>query len=243
MQHFHSYLGPNYAAHRRADPRIEALIQDALGPSKTVANIGAGAGSYEPNDRTVIALEPSDLMIKQRRIGAAPVVCGTAMSLPFADDAFDAAMAILTIHHWPDRERGLGEMKRIARRCVVLTWIPPEKEFWLTRDYLPHFMEADKKLFPLWFDEDPDTVEVQTVPVPHDCRDGFLCAYWRRPEAYLNVEVQRSISSFSRVGDYEKGLEKLRGDLSDRTWRNRNQDLLRKTSVDWGYRLVTLMRR
>jgi SAM-dependent methyltransferase len=240
MRHFHNHLGPNYAAHRRADPRIEALIQGALGPAQRIANIGAGAGSYEPIDRTVIALEPSHVMIQLRPFGAAPVICGSAMTLPFADNAFDAAMAILTIHHWPDREHGLREMKRIAHRCVVLTWVPPAEDFWLTRDYLPHFLEADKELFPPWFVDDPDTISVQPVPIPHDCTDGFLCAYWRRPEAYLDAEARESISTFSRVGDHEEGLNQLRSDLSDGTWHNRNKDLLQKTSMDWGYRLVRL---
>ena len=240
MDQFYSHLGPSYAAHRRADPRIAALIQDALGSANRIANIGAGAGSYEPIDKTVVALEPSDVMIRQRPVHAAPVICGSAMNLPFADDAFDAALAILTIHHWPDRERGLGEMKRIARRRVVLTWIPPEKEFWLTRDYLPHFLQADRKLFPPWFMDDPDTIEVRVFPIPLDCTDGFLCAYWRRPEAYLNAEVREGISTFSRVGNHEEGLAKLRSDLSDGTWHDRNKELFHKTSIDWGYRLVTL---
>lgn len=129
MQTFHNHLGPSYAAHRRADPRIEALVQGALGSAETIANIGAGAGSYEPNNREVIALERSHVMIRLRPSDTAPVVYGSAMSLPFADNSFDAAMAILTIHHWPDRDLGFGEMKRIARKCVVLTWIPPKEDF------------------------------------------------------------------------------------------------------------------
>src|SRR5260370_1269755 len=145
-------------------------------------------------------------MIAQRAKDSAPALRASAMALPFRDDSFDAAMAILTLHHWPDRERGLAEMKRVARRrCVILTWEPPETDFWLTADYLPHFLEADRKLFPPWFRGGPESALVRTVPipVPGDCSDGFLCAYWRRPEAYLDPNIRGAISTFARVGDFE----------------------------------------
>lgn len=240
MQQLYDKIGKRYAQYRKADPRIAAAIEDAIGPAVTIANIGAGAGSYEPTDCSIVAVEPSETMISQRPREAASVVCGSAMNLPFPDASFDAALAILTIHHWPDRERGLAEMKRVARLCVVLTWEPPEEDFWLTRDYLPHFLEADRLLFPAWFREDPDLVDVRAVPIAYDCTDGFLCAYWRRPEAYLKADARAAISSFSRVGNYEDGINRLRSDLSDGTWVSRNEKLLRKTSMDWGYRLVTL---
>lgn len=243
MPQLYDRIGTNYRSQRQTDPRIAAAIVGVLGDSKSVLNIGAGAGSYEPTDRAVIAVEPSRTMIDQRANASAPTVQASAMALPFFDDSFDAAMAILTIHHWPDRERGLAEMKRVARRCVILTWEPPENAFWLTRDYLPHFLERDRVFFPSWYRDDPDTIGIQAVPIPHDCKDGFLCAYWRRPEAYLDPSVQRAISTFSRFGDFETGLARLREDLSNGNWNRRNKELLRETSVDYGYRLVTLQRK
>jgi SAM-dependent methyltransferase len=242
MLQLYDQIGTRYRVHRKADPRIRAVIHDALGAAWTVINIGSGTGSYEPSDREIVAVDPSRIMIDQRSDKSTSVVQASAMDLPFSDNMFDAAMAILTIHHWPDRERGLAEMKRVARRCVILTWEPPANGFWLTADYLPHFLEADRALFPLWYEADPDTIDVRVVPIPYDCKDGFLCAYWRRPEAYLDPSVREAISTFSRVGDYETGLSKLRRDLEDGSWHRRNEHLLDETSADFGYRLVTLQR-
>ncbi|HMI95993.1 MAG TPA: class I SAM-dependent methyltransferase [Micropepsaceae bacterium] len=236
-------IGSNYAQHRKADPRIAAAVTAALGNARTVLNLGAGAGSYEPRDRRVVAVEPSTRMIAQRPKDSAPVVRASAMALPFRDDAFDAAMAILTIHHWPDRERGLAEMKRVAhRRCVILTWEPPETDFWLTADYLPHFLEADRKLFPPWFRGGRKPVDVRPVPIPGDCTDGFLCAYWRRPEAYLDPNIRAAISVFDRVGDFDRGLARLRDDLASGTWHRRYGYLLGETERDLGYRLIVIER-
>jgi SAM-dependent methyltransferase len=181
-------------------------------------------------------------MIAQRPKDSAPVLRASAMALPFRDDAFDAAMAILTLHHWPDRERGLAEMKRVARgRRVILTWEPPETDFWLTADYLPHFLESDRNLLP-WFHGGPEPIEVRPIPVPADCTDGFLCAYWRRPEAYLDPDIRSAISSFARVGDFERGLARLRDDLADGTWHRRHGHVLAETELDLGYRLVVIGR-
>src|SRR6266852_966917 len=144
-------IGIGYRNKRRPDPRIAARITEALGDAKTVLNVGAGAGSYEPDDRFLVAVEPSWIMLGQRGAGNALVVQASAMGLPFRDRSFDASMAILTIHHWPDRANGLAEMKRVTNgRCIVLTWEPPEAAFWLTEEYLPHFLEADRELFPPW---------------------------------------------------------------------------------------------
>jgi len=241
MLQLYDQIGAGYRTYRNPDPRIAAAIIDVLGDAKTVLNVGAGAGSYEPRDRDVTAIEPSKTMIDQRPKKSAPVVQASAMNLPFRDDTFDATMAILTIHHWPNRELGLAEMKRVTRgQCVILTWEPPATRFWLTTDYLPHFLDADRKHFPPWFNAEPDTVEIRTIPVPHDCRDGFLCAYWRRPEAYLIPDIREAISTFSRVGNYESGLARLRRDLADGTWHHQNGHLLSETSLDFGYRLITL---
>ncbi|MGH6980844.1 MAG: class I SAM-dependent methyltransferase, partial [Stellaceae bacterium] len=204
-------------------------------------NVGAGAGSYEPSNRFVVAIEPSATMIRQRPAGAAPAIRASALQLPFHDRSFDAAMAILTLHHWPDRQLGLWEMTRVARhRCAVLTWEPPETPFWLTSDYLPHFLEADRALFPPWFLHDPRVIDVRAVTIPHDCTDGFLGAYWRRPHAYLDPDIRSAISTFTRVGGFETGLARLRRDLADGTWRRRNADLTTMDETDLGYRLVTL---
>ena len=238
MAQLYDRIGKNYAQYRKTDRRIAQSIVDALGDARSVVNIGAGTGGYEPTDRSVVAVEPSQTMIAQRVAGAAPVVRASAMDLPFSDGAFDAALAILTLHHWPDAMRGLHEMARVARRWVILTWEEPQTDFWLTRNYLPHFLETDRALFPPWFRNHPGVLDVHAVPIPHDCEDGFFCAYWRRPEAYLDPDVQGAISTFSRVGNFELGIEKLRQDLADGSWKKRNRELLAKTEMDLGYRLV-----
>lgn len=234
-------IGHGYSNHRRPDPRISALIRRALGNCDSVVNVGAGTGSYEPEGGRVIAVEVSETMIRQRPVNSAPAVRASAMALPFRNHAFSAAMAILTIHHWSDRDRGVRELKRVAKdRVVILTWEPPQTPFWLMSDYLPHFLEYDRKTFPPWFRDDPDTLSVTPVPVPHDCADGFLCAYWRRPEAYLDPGIRNAISTFSRVGAFESALDRLRTELDDGTWHRRYGHLIDKTELDLGYRLVAL---
>ena len=165
-------IGHGYSNHRRPDPRISALIRRTLENCNSVVNVGAGTGSYEPEDRLVVAVELSETMIRQRPVNSAPVVRASAMALPFRDHSFSAAMAILTIHHWSDRDAGIRELKRVAkRRVVILTWEPPQTPFWLMCDYLPHFLEYDRKTFPPWFRDDPDTFAITPVPIPHDCAD------------------------------------------------------------------------
>ena len=201
--------------------------------------MGAGAGSYEPQDRTVVAAELSATMIAQRPQSAAPAVCASSIDLPFADKSFDAALAILTLHHWPDQRRGLHEMARVAhRRCVILTWVP-DIRFWLTRDYFPEIWDHDLAIFSLkLLRETFPAMSVQAVPVPHDCSDGFLCAYWRRPEMYFDPGARAAISGFAQATDIERKLGELRRDLNDGTWHIRNRDLLHHAQYDFGYRLV-----
>ena len=236
-------IGRSYARERRPDPRIAALLTAALGDAHSVLNVGAGAGSYEPADRRVVAVEPSAVMIAQRPAGAGPAVQARAEALPFADRTFDAAMAVLTLHHWTDRARGLAECARVARqRVVLLTWDPMAEAFWLVREYLPVFAEADRRQFPemsAYADAfGPATrVEVTSVPVPRDCVDGFLGAYWARPEAYLDAAVRAGISSFARPGR-EAGLARLQADLSSGAWHERHGHLLATDVLDLGYRLV-----
>ncbi len=136
-------IGATYSNSRRADPRIAAQIWAALGNARTVLNVGAGTGAYEPADREVTAVEPSSVMIAQRPPGAACCVQGAAEALPFATDAFDAAMAIISDHHWTDRAAGLRELRRVAKGPVVLVNSDPGQalRFWLTRDYLPGFLD------------------------------------------------------------------------------------------------------
>lgn len=233
-------IGEGYALRRRADPRIASLIAAAMGDARTVINVGAGAGSYEPADRIVQAVEPSELMISQRAAGAAPCVRGTAESLPYEAQAFDAAMAVLTIHHWTDWRAGLREMRRVARRSIVLLTFDAEGcDFWLTRDYFPALLALDRQIMPKLSDMAREFGEFRAtpVPVPHDCVDGFLGAYWRRPEVYLDPVARRSMSSFGRI-DAEDGLNRLASDLESGVWRWCNAHLLARDALDVGYRLL-----
>jgi SAM-dependent methyltransferase len=234
-------IGRGYAQVRRPDPRIARQIEQAVGSGRTVINVGAGTGSYEPPG-TVVAVEPSAVMIAQRPPGAAPCVQAMAEALPFGDGAFDVALAVLTIHHWSNLEAGIGELRRVARRQVVLAFDVEETgEFWLARDYLPEVVELDRKRLPPL----ERVVEllggalVEAVPVPHDCTDGFFGAYWRRPEAYLDPAVRAGISTLAVLGDaLRPGLDRLAADLASGAWRQRNAALLELDEVDLGYRLL-----
>jgi SAM-dependent methyltransferase len=235
-------IGDGYDIHRRPDPRLAAAIAAALGTAASVVNVGAGAGSYEPRGRPVVAVEPSAAMLRQRGPGAAPAVQASASDLPFRDAAFAAALAILTIHHWPDRARGLAEMARVAReRVVIVTWDPEARyDFWLVDDYFPEIPAIDRHIFPTVgdFRRTLGPVDVRPLLIPHDCVDGFLGAYWRRPNAYLDAGVRRAISTFTKVDDVEPGLARLRADLADGTWERRHGHLRTREAVDLGYRLV-----
>lgn len=180
-------IGVGYRRHRQPDTRIAARILRAVGDAASIANVGAGTGSYEPLDRKVIALEPSSVMIRQRPADAAPVVRSSAMHLPLRDASFDASLAVLTIHHWPGVVRGLQELKRIARRTVViLTFDPSIEEFWLY-DYFPEMVEVDRRIMPplAELERHLGPIDVIYAPLPHDCTDGFLGAYWRRRYRHL----------------------------------------------------------
>lgn len=232
-------IGTNYADLRKPDPRIARRICDALGLAKSVLNVGAGTGSYEPTDRRVTAVEPSAEMIRQRKPSAVPAIQGRAECLPFADKSFDAAMAILTIHHWTDKAAGLREMRRVARGpVVVLTSDPSHRGCWLT-DYLPQLAELDEAQMPRMSDYEAwlGPVTVSPVPIPRDCSDGFLYAWWRRPEAYLDPRIRRGSSSFWALPDLDGGLAKLEADLANGEWR-RYRRLLDLDELDVGYRLV-----
>jgi len=236
-------IGRNYAAFRRPDHRIASAIEAALGDATSVVNIGAGAGSYEPVNRSVIAVEPSDVMIRQRPAGAATCLRGMAEALPLETGCVDAAMAVLSIHHWTDLERGLSEMARVARkRAVLLTWVPDAAPFWLTEDYFPEIEADDVKIFPsaaaliAVLERTIGPVHMAPVPLAHDCTDTMR-AYWRRPECYLDAEIRGAMSAFARI-DAEAGLAKLRIDLSSGRWAERNHHLLALDTLDLGYRIV-----
>ena len=190
MSHLYDRIGQGYTAVRREDPAIAAAIHAALGDARTVVNVGAGAGSYEPRDRDVIAVEPSPVMLAQRPIGAAPAVQASAEALPFDDGAFDASMAVLSDHHWPDRAAGLRELRRVAsRRTVVFQCdLEAQQDFWLLRDYLKPDWDGAMTMTELAGQLGAKRIE--PVPIPYDCRDGFFSAYWRRPQAYLDPRVR-----------------------------------------------------
>jgi SAM-dependent methyltransferase len=241
-------IGRTYTATRHPDPRIAAAILRGLGDAPRVLNVGAGAGNYEPADREVVALEPSPVMIAQRPPGAAPVIQGRAEELPFADASFDAAMAVLSDHHWSDRRRGLAELRRVARgRVVLFNANPGEADlFWLTAEYLPEFRELIPPRYRepgAWHDELRQvlgSVELTAVPIPHDCTDNFYGAYWRRPEAYLDPAVRAGTSVFSLVssGAVDRAIDALRADLRDGRWQARHRELLSTDELHLGYYVI-----
>lgn len=240
--------GVTYASTRRPDPRISSVIDRALAEMASVANIGAGTGSYEP-PQTVVAVEPSGVMLAQRPPGTAPALRAVARRLPLRTDAVDAALAVLTVHHWRDLQQGIDEMKRIARRrIVILTWDHTvTRDFWLLREYLPAAAETDRRLAvplnrltDLLGADSATQCTVTPVPVPHDCLDGFGAAYWRRPEAYLESRVQAGMSMLALTPQRLvcEGLDRLRSDIDSGAWYLRHIDLLGRDSLDLGYRLV-----
>ena len=237
-------IGAAYKVTRRTEPRIAARIWAALGDARTVLNVGAGTGSYEPPGREVIAVEPSALMRGQRPAGAARCVAAVAESLPFEDQSFDAAMAVSTVHHWPDPIAGLHEMRRVARRVVVFTHDSSDTEwlnrFWLTRDYLPEVADLVANRPSLSELAHAIGARVESVPIPWDCADGFFEAYWRRPEAYLDEYVRRAVSVWTRVGPdaEQRAVRSLRDDLASGRWAERNRDLLALDQAELGLRLL-----
>jgi SAM-dependent methyltransferase len=240
MTELYDAIGGRYRQFRRPDSRIGDVIVRGLAEASSVANVGAGAGSYEPRDRRVVAVEPSMTMIRQRPPASAPVVRASGTAIPFRDEVVDASLAILSHHHWPDQAKGLRELRRVARRrVVVLTWDPAAPGFWLT-DYFPEILRIDRLIFPSLetFRRELGRTTVLDVPIPHDCSDGFLGAYWRRPAAYLDASVRSAISTFAKLGNLEDGVSRLARDLESGEWRRRHGSILARESLDLGYRLV-----
>ena len=237
-------IGTSYTRTRRTDPRVAAQINAALGDSRRVVNIGAGAGSYEPADREVVAVEPSPTMIAQRAADAAPAVRAFAETLPFRGDSFDAALAIFTVHHWADTRRGLLELARVARRQVILSYDAIiEQDFWLVEDYFPEIaaLDDDNRAYTSQaIGRVLDVQQVEPVLVPSDCIDGFAACYWNRPDAYVDPNVQAGISGIARLDPAvrERGTERLRADLASGAWDARHGHLRALTELDVGYRLI-----
>jgi SAM-dependent methyltransferase len=236
-------IGRTYALTRREDPRVAATIHDCLGHAGTVVNVGAGTGNYEPRDRTVVAVEPSQTMIDQRPGRSPLVVRGVAEHLPFPDGAFDAAMAVLTVHHWTDPDSGLAELRRVARRQVIFLFEPlVTHDFWALR-YFPAALDLPTEQDPPnvgLFRRHLDVREVRPVPVPHDCTDGFGAAFWARPEAYLDPTVQAGMSWMAMLPseDLEAGTEWLRAELASGEWDQRYGHLRQWDAFDAGYRIA-----
>jgi SAM-dependent methyltransferase len=242
--HLYDTIGSSYTATRRTEPRIAAQVWTALGDARTVLNVGAGTGSYEPSDRHVIAVEPSAVMRAQRRSGAAPCVAAFAERLPFEDRSFEAAMAFATVHHWQDPIAGLREMRRVARRVVVFTHDSSDtgwrRRFWLTRDYLPDVADLVAGRPSLGELAHAIGARIEPVLIPWDCADGFFEAYWRRPGAYLDEHVRRGVSVWARVGaDAEqRAVRSLRDDLASGRWAERNRELVDLEAAELGLRLL-----
>ncbi|MBO0786856.1 MAG: class I SAM-dependent methyltransferase [Actinobacteria bacterium] len=234
-------IGASYLVTRQTEPRIAARIWAALGDARTVLNVGAGTGSYEPPDREVTAVEPSAVMRAQRPAGAAPCVAATAGSLPFADQSFDAAMAVLSDHHWPDPVAGLREMRRVARRVILFNFdVEHLGEFWLVRDYLPELAALAAGQPTMTQRAAAIGARLKPVPIPWDCADGFFHAYWRRPEQYLRPEVRRGISIFNAIGPQaeQRMVHNLEDDLASGRWAARNHDIAGAAEAELGARLL-----
>ena len=237
-------LGRGYASVRRADPRLAARIDAALADARTVVNVGAGAGSYEPPSREVTAVEPSAVMIAQRPAGAAPAVQASAERLPFDDDSFDAAMAVLTAHHWTDLDAGLGEMRRVARRRIVIVAFDPEalRDLWITRDYFPEILglkrragASSQNLTALL----PNAYSTP-LPVPRDCQDHFFAALWARPRMLFDDEVLQPMWVWREISEQARaaGRSRLAADLESGAWERRYGDLAARSELDVGLRIV-----
>jgi len=241
MEPTYDRIGIGYGAVRRTDPRLAVLIAEALGDARRVANIGAGTGSYEPVGPSVVAIDPSLVMLRQhpgrRRVRA------VAESLPFADDSFDAAMAVMTVHHWSDLTRAILEMRRVARRQVVFTWDPDhDQELWLVSEYLPEIRALERSRFRSIEEmvELLDAHTVQAFEIPFDFADGHQPAFWRRPEAYLDAGVRAGSSTLALLPEetVNRAIDRLRDDLASGAWSERHGELLAADRMDYGYRLL-----
>jgi SAM-dependent methyltransferase len=239
-------IGYDYATTRREDPRLRDRVLAALGDSETIVNVGAGTGSYEPRDRYVIAIEPSDVMAAQRPAELVPAIRGSAAPLMLRDACVDAAMAILTVHHWDDQlEAGVRELRRVARGPVVILTVDVDvcADMWLLRDYLPEAAALDRATFPAvarlagWLG---GTVEVETILTARDTPDWTLSSFWAHPERVLDEKARSATSGFARMDPavVARVVAEVDRDLTDGTWDRRYGHLRRLDELDVGMRLV-----
>lgn len=239
-------IGRGYARTRHEDARLRAQIHAALGDARTVVNVGAGTGSYEPRDRHVIAIEPSDVMAAQRPPDSVPAIRASASALPLRDQSVDAAMAVVTVHHWDDdQERGVCELRRVARDAVVIVTFDPEisGQMWLMKEYLTEVAELDQRIFPT-----PDRLAawlggrtvVRPIPIPRDTPDWMLGSFWAHPERVLDPDARGATSGFARMTPaiVERVVNSLEHDLASGAWDRHNGHLRELPSYDAGLRLL-----
>ena len=242
MEAIYDDIGVNYSVTRCTDPKISELLYSKLQGATRIINIGAGTGSYEPENVDLVAVEPSSRMISQRKIGSHRVEQAFAEKLPFENNSFSHAMTVNSMHHWENRALAFDEINRVATdKFVAISWDPESAPFWLTRDYFPEIYEMDKSIFP-GMDELSDyfsEVIITPLEIPADCKDGLLAAFWKRPEAYLSEKVRQSTSPFSKIRNLAEGLNKLQDDITSGAWAKNNHAILNSTSLDVGYRLIT----
>jgi SAM-dependent methyltransferase len=256
-------LATDYATVRRADPRIGAQLVTALGSARSVLNVGAGTGSYEPTDRHVVAVEPSAEMRARRDPALPPAIDATAEALPFDDDTFDAALAVFTIHHWPDLDAGLAEVRRVTRGPVVIMTADPEAlgDLWLA-DYAPEFHATERRRYPSLgriaaalggagsgdaadhagpARRGATALEVSPLRIPLDCSDGFADAFYGRPETMLDPAVRNAQSAWSFVDDDAQArfVERLRADLDSGAWDERHGHLRTQPEFEGSIRILT----
>jgi SAM-dependent methyltransferase len=243
MQPHYDRIGKTYRDTRKQDPRIARLIGLALGDARSVLNVGAGTGSYEPIDRDVLAVEPSETMIQQRPEGAAPAIQASAEALPVSDKSFDAALAVNTVHHWQDVRAGLRELRRVTRKRVVIFHRNPQEgvALWLTEEYFPTLLSGQRMADIVSAIEDElGPMERVRISLPAVCEDGLLSGYWARPEMYLNNEIRRNISNFA-LAEAEivaRGLKALQADLESGAWDRKYGYLRFQREIDLGHRLL-----
>ena len=242
MDAIYDDIGIIYSLTRCTDPKIAKQLYSELQGATRIVNIGAGTGSYEPENVELVAVEPSSKMISQRKIGSHKVERVFAEELPFENSSFSHAMTVLSMHHWENRELAFSEINRVAtEKFVAVTWDPKSDPFWLTRDYFPEIYETDKCIFPEleelkeYFDE----VKISPLQIPSDCKDGLLAAFWKRPEAYLSSNVRQSMSAFFKIKNLVEGLQMLEDDLASGVWAKNNHAILSSTSLDVGYRVIS----
>ena len=242
MEPIYDDIGINYSVTRCTDLKIANQLYLELEGATRIVNIGAGTGSYEPENIDLVAVEPSAEMISQREVGSHRVEQAFAEKLPFENNSFSHAMTVLSMHHWENRALAFSEINRVAtQKFVAITWDPTSDPFWLTRDYFPEIYEMDKGIFPGLeeFDEHFDEVKINTLMIPGDCQDGLLAAFWKRPKAYLDSKVRQSTSPFAKLKNLAKNLQKLEDDLASGAWAKNNHAILNSSSLDVGYRIIS----